>query len=102
MVVQAISGMDLSGGAFSSFAPWQLAFLAAATPGIAVVLLMLTVREPPRQELSGAVADARVTLPLREVFTFMGANRRLLVARRPLISCAVNMEAVGLLGIEAG
>ena len=79
VVVQAISGMDLSGGAFSSFAPWQLAFLAAATPGIAVVLLMLTVREPPRQELSGAVADARVTLPLREVFTFMGANRRLLV-----------------------
>jgi MFS family permease len=79
VVVQTISGMDLSGGAFSSFAPWQLAFLAAATPGIAVVLLMLTVREPPRQELSGAVADARVTLPLREVFTFMGANRRLLV-----------------------
>ena len=28
-VVQAISVMDLSGGAFSSFAPWQLAFLAA-------------------------------------------------------------------------
>ena len=47
VVVQAISGMDLSGGAFSSFAPWQLAFLAAATPGIAVVLLMFTVREPP-------------------------------------------------------
>ena len=78
-VVQLISGMDLSAGMFRDFAPWQLAFLAAAVPGILVVLSMLTVREPPRQELSGAAADVRTTPPLREVFAFMGANKRLLV-----------------------
>lgn len=79
-VVQAISGMDLSDGVFRSFAPWQLAFLAAAVPGILVVLSMLTVREPPRQELSGGATAARSEAPpLREVFAFMGANKRLLV-----------------------
>ncbi len=78
-VVQAISGMDLSDGMFRGFAPWQLAFIAAALPGFLVVLLMLTVREPPRQELSGSAADVRTAPPLREVLAFMGANRRLLV-----------------------
>lgn len=79
-VVVAVSGMDLQGDAlFGRFAPWQLAFLAAALPGILVVLLMLTVREPPRQELSGAASDARASVPMREVAAFMAANKRLLI-----------------------
>ena len=35
-----------------SVAPWQYVFFLVALPGLAVVLLMLTVREPRRQEIS--------------------------------------------------
>lgn len=37
-----------------SFRPWQLAFIIVALPGLLVVPLMLTVREPVRRELAGS------------------------------------------------
>lgn len=37
-----------------SFRPWQLAFIIVALPGLLIVPLMLTVREPVRRELAGS------------------------------------------------
>ena len=44
--------------------PWQVVFLFIGTPGLAVAMLMATVREPPR---AGVVANAAAGLPVREV-----------------------------------
>lgn len=42
-----------------SFKPWQAAFIFVALPGIPIVLLMLTVREPVRRGLKEASPTAR-------------------------------------------
>jgi MFS family permease len=42
------------GGWLSQFKPWQLTFIITALPGILVIALMLTVREPRRQETVAA------------------------------------------------
>jgi MFS family permease len=52
----------------SSFKPWQLTFVLAGLPGIVVVLLMLTVREPVRRERASAGSGS---VPLREVFAYL-------------------------------
>lgn len=51
---------------------WQAAFILAALPGIAMAALMLSVREPPRQERGQAVAADAV--PLSAVFAWMVRN----------------------------
>ena len=62
--------------------PWQLTFFAVALPGIFVLLLMATVKEPPRRELL-ADGSAKITkpapVPLREVFSFMSAHRKIII-----------------------
>lgn len=40
--------------ALGSFKPWQLAFIIVALPGLLIVPLMLTVREPVRREQAGS------------------------------------------------
>lgn len=57
-----------------SIHPWQAAFLLAATPGLLCFLLMLTVREPPRQGLGTASGDA--TPPFGEVLRFLWSRWR--------------------------
>ena len=79
-LVQAIADADLANTPLANFAPWQLTFLAAAIPGVLVVILMLTVREPPRQELAAKAGDTRKELPLREVMQFIAGNKRLLIS----------------------
>ena len=53
-----------------SLRPWQLVFLAVGLPGLLVVLLMLTVREPERGQAG------RRAVPLRTVVGYMKANLR--------------------------
>ena len=63
--------------------PWQLTFFVVALPGIAVLALMATVREPPRRDFL-ADGSERPTkpeaVPLAEVFSFMAANRKIIIA----------------------
>lgn len=55
--------------------PWQLAFIAAGATGSVVLLLMPTVREPPRQDV-GTDPGADVTqVPVREIARFVVAHR---------------------------
>lgn len=52
--------------------PWQLTLTAAGLPGLAVALLMLSVREPVRR---GALAGGLDGVPLREVLHYASARR---------------------------
>ena len=65
-----------------TFAPWQLTFFIVALPGLLVVLLMGTVKEPPRRELhadGSSSAVERKQVPLRAVFEFIRKNKRMIV-----------------------
>lgn len=46
-----------------SFKPWQAAFIFVALPGIPLVALMYTVREPLRRGLQSAAASAKAAVP---------------------------------------
>jgi len=49
--------------------PWQVVFFVVGLPGLAIALLALTVREPPRRGSSEP-------LPIREVITHLSGNAR--------------------------
>ena len=62
--------------------PWQLTFLAVGLPGLLVVLLMMTVKEPKRRGLvkkaeEDAVAEAA---PIRDVVAFVRERWRTFLA----------------------
>lgn len=61
---------------------WQLTFFAVSLPGILVLALMMTVKEPARQDYSGNAPQAadNAAVPLRQVFVFMRENRKIIVA----------------------
>jgi MFS family permease len=80
LVVRAVaSAPPLQLGGLGTFNTWQLAFLLAALPGVLVVALMLTVREPSRTE-HVASAGAPGAASLRDLLRFLRANRRLFLA----------------------
>jgi MFS family permease len=53
-----------------SIRPWQTVFLAVGLPGLLIALLMLTVREPERQQRD------RTVVPLKALFDYVRANLR--------------------------
>ena len=63
-------------------ASWQLTFFAVALPGVVVLALMATVREPDRK--SETVTDNNVVLKshqsLSEIICFLGGHSRIIVA----------------------
>lgn len=67
-------------------AGWQVAFLLAATPGVVLPLLLLTVREPARRERA-----ATTHLPSRESWRYIGARWRFFV---PLYAALAFMAVV--------
>lgn len=67
-VIASVPALDLP--VFGYFEPWQVVFLFVGLPGIAVALLMKTVREPVRTGLSPATV-AGEGLPLRAVGRFL-------------------------------
>ena len=63
--------------------PWQLTFFIVALPGLLVLALMATVKEPARRQFlpDGTTKTAEVrVVPLTEVFEFMSANKKIIVA----------------------
>lgn len=77
-VIALVPGLDLPG--VGHLEPWQVVFLFVGTPGLAIALLMLTVREPVRV---GVVPGTEGGLPVRDVARHMrrqGAAYTLLIA----------------------
>jgi len=63
--------------------PWQLTFFVVALPGLPLLLLMGTVREPPRREFmaDGTIKSAsRANVPLSEIVNFFKSNKRFILA----------------------
>ena len=58
-----------------SVAAWQYVFFLVALPGLLVVLLMLTVREPARQETSASAQN----LSFRDVLTYLYGRRKIYI-----------------------
>lgn len=58
-----------------ALAPWQMVFVVVGAPGIAVALLLTTIREPRRREL--AEAPTGDTLTVRQTLAYLRANWRL-------------------------
>jgi len=54
---------------------WQLTFLLVGLPGLAIALLMLTVREPPRRGVLTVAGGGTPGIPLREVARFVWQRR---------------------------
>jgi MFS family permease len=63
--------------------PWQLTFFVVAIPGIVVLALLATVKEPPRRNFN-ADGTSSVTVPqpvpVKELRQFLRDNRRLVVS----------------------
>jgi MFS family permease len=76
--VAASGGFHLPG--IGMLDAWRLTFLVAALPGILVVALMLTVREPARTEFGVASSSGKHAADLRELLGFLSAHRRLIAA----------------------
>ncbi len=57
--------------ALSDFRPWQIVFFIVGAPGILIALLVMLMREPPRQTVAAASGFS-----LSEVFRFVGHERR--------------------------
>jgi MFS family permease len=82
-VVQAVQGMPaLEVPVLGTVAAWRLTFLIVGIPGIAIALLLLTVREPVRRHLIRDAAGNPAQLDLREVAAQIGqrAGTLLLIA----------------------
>jgi MFS family permease len=88
LVAQAVthlSPVDLP--MFGTIAAWRVTFLIVGAPGLLIALLLLTVREPPRQSVlldnSGAVAS----LDFRAVVEQLRLRWRTTVGLALIISC---------------
>ncbi len=61
--------------------PWQLTFFIVALPGLIVLALLATVKEPPRrQTVSGYPNNKNKNASLKEVAQFLNANQRLFLS----------------------
>lgn len=63
---------------FGVLEPWRGVFFLAGVPGLFIALILLTIREPKRRSLTGAVADAELPT-LRQFGAYFGQNRKTLI-----------------------
>ncbi len=57
----------------SQFKPWQLSFFLTAIPGLFIIILLMTVKEPSRKE---RLSNKEGTLPIREVWAYLKRHKR--------------------------
>lgn len=91
-LVSGMTGLSLPG--IGELRPWQLIFLIMALPELLLALLMVTtLPEPKRRGVRAAGANRPKVVPLRELFKFLGDNRR---ALGPMFAgMSVNALALG-------
>jgi MFS family permease len=71
LIVRAVTGVHFD-GVLGGLEPWQLTFIFVGAPGILIALLLLTVREPPRQSVA---SQADRSFSLTEVAGFLWRER---------------------------
>lgn len=75
--------------------PWQLAFVCVSLPGLALLALMMTVREPPRRAAGGGPAEGEARIGA--VIAHLRANARLFTG----LLFGLTMLAAGTFAINA-
>ena len=61
--------------------PWQLTFFVVALPGLLVLALLATVKEPPRREVvSTSKPTINESVPVAEIVRYLRSNRRMVLA----------------------
>lgn len=78
---------------FGSLAPWQMVFIVVGLPGVLVVALLLTIREPVRRELAKGYEGR--AMPLGETFAYFRANWQIYLVLVSAISL-IGMLAIGV------
>ena len=73
--------------------PWQLVFVMVGLPGVFVLALLSTIREPARRELAKGYEQRR--MPLSETFVYLRAHWRLYAMLVSVISL-IGMLAIGV------
>ena len=68
MLTWAKSVPSISVPLLGPVAPWQFTFFVVGLPGLLVAILMITLREPPRQKTIGAEVAPQFRVMLRHVF----------------------------------
>jgi MFS family permease len=87
VVVQAIMNLPPIDLGFGPIAPWRLTFLAVGLPGVIFVLLLLTVKEPPRRNVIREESGATVPLPLSQAITEVMARWQSMLGIALMIGC---------------
>ncbi len=76
-VLRTVQGMpDFEIPMLGSFHSWQMAFFLVAAPGVLLLVLLTTVREPCRRDRMYQPGAGKRKIPIREFFAFVYANRR--------------------------
>jgi MFS family permease len=70
----AMRAVDQAYPIIGQFKAWQLTFVLTGLPGVFIVMLMLTVREPGRSERYSA---RQGSVPFKEVFAYFSQHRKL-------------------------
>ena len=73
MVIGSMSGLIEAMPLLAGMQPWQLTFVVIGTPGVALALVLLTIREPARGVHSSGSRDR--SFSLREVMRFLWQGR---------------------------
>jgi MFS family permease len=98
VVVHAITQMPpIEIGGYGAISPWRLTFLAVGVPGIIFVLLLLTVKEPPRRTALRAGAGPSPPIPVRAAFAQVAARWQSVLGIALMIGCQA-MSNYALLG----
>jgi MFS family permease len=74
LVIGSMTGLGQALPFLAALHPWQVTFFVIGTPGIALALLLLSVREPSRVATGSITADDR-RFSVREVATFLWDGR---------------------------
>ncbi len=91
IVIQAVSGTShYTLPVLGEVRGWQVVFVMTGLPGLALPLLLLGFREPPRLGLLKSTTGASPQIPLSEVLRFMWGNRGFY---------ALHFVAIGLLAM---
>lgn len=98
VVVHAITQMPPIGiDGYGAISPWRLTFLAVGLPGILFVLLLLTVKEPPRRAALRAGAGISAPIPISEALVQVAARWQSVLGIALMIGCQA-MSNYALLG----
>ncbi|MES2264709.1 MAG: MFS transporter [Pseudomonadota bacterium] len=95
LVLKSFHGADFDWPLLGMLPPWKSAFIAVGLPGLLVALLVLTIKEPARQQLLIKTSDADAPQAKESLLSYLKERRKLWLAIFGTFSlCAFSSYAV--------